>query len=44
MSNKNRIDEFIEQCILKGWIVNNISVDNMLTINAKQEEIIEFDN
>lgn len=44
MSNKNRIDEFIEQCILKGWIINNISVDNMLTINAKQEEIIEFDS
>ena len=43
MSNKNRIDEFIEQCILRGWIVNNISVDNMLVINAKQEELIEFD-
>ncbi len=44
MNNKNRIDEFIELCKLRNWIVNNISIDNMLTINVKQEEIIEFEN
>lgn len=36
----NRIDEFINQCSLRGWLVNKIDIENRVDIyNIAQEEI-----
>ncbi len=36
----NRIDEFIQRCSLRGWIVNRIDIENRIDIyNAAQVEI-----
>ena len=39
----NRINEFIHQCSLNGWIVNRINIENQVEIFAKAEENIIFD-
>lgn len=40
MNGVNRIDEFINSCSFKGWIVNKIDVDNRIDIyNAVNEDI-----
>lgn len=37
----NRIQDFITACTLRGWIVNEINLENKLTLyNKNQEEII----
>ena len=43
MFGVNRINEFIQQCQFRGWLVNRLSVENMNTINLQAEEEIEFD-
>lgn len=36
----NRIDEFINQCSLRGWLVNKVDIENRVEIyNNAQEEI-----
>ncbi len=36
----NRIDEFINQCSLRGWLVNKVDIENRVDIyNIAQEEI-----
>lgn len=40
----NRIDEFIQQCSLRGWLVNRVDVDNRIDIYNLAEETIEFDD
>lgn len=39
----NRIDEFIKNCTLNGWLVNVIDVDNRIDIHQKFNEEIEFE-
>lgn len=39
----NRIDDFIQQCSLKGWLVNRVNVENRIDIYETADEIIEFD-
>lgn len=39
----NRIDDFIKACILRGWIVNRIDVQNQLDIYASGQEEIHFE-
>ncbi|MEA4874290.1 S8 family peptidase, partial [Anaerorhabdus sp.] len=39
----NRIEEFIQQCSLRGWLVNKVDVINQLEIYNKAQEIIVFD-
>ena len=39
----NRIDEFIKNCTLNGWLVNKIDVQNRIDINKKINEDIEFE-
>lgn len=39
----NRIDEFIKNCYLNGWIVNEIDIQVKLDINQKVNEDIEFE-
>lgn len=43
MSGVNRIDDFIKLCMVRGWIVNRIDIDNRVDIYSKAEEEIDFD-
>jgi hypothetical protein len=38
----NRIDEFIKNCHLNGWLVNTIDIQNRIDIHEKVNEEIEF--
>lgn len=42
MYGNNRIDDFIKLCMVRGWIVNRIDIDNQIDIYNKAEEEIEF--
>ncbi len=39
----NRIDEFIKNCTLNGWLVNRLDVQTRIDINKKINEEIEFE-
>ena len=39
----NRIQDFIMACTLRGWIVNEINLENRLTLYTKNQEEIIFD-
>lgn len=39
----NRINEFIKNCVLSGWLVNKIKVENKIEIHQKASENIEFE-
>ena len=39
----NRIDEFIKNCILNGWLVSTVDVKQRIKINQKLSEEINFD-
>jgi hypothetical protein len=39
----NRIDEFIRNCTLNGWLVNSIDVQNRIEINRIVNEEVEFE-
>ncbi|MCH5172570.1 MAG: hypothetical protein J1F31_07070, partial [Erysipelotrichales bacterium] len=39
----NRIQDFIMACTLRGWIVNEITLENKLTLYNKNQEEITFD-
>ncbi|MDD7884153.1 S8 family peptidase [Metamycoplasma hyosynoviae] len=43
MNGVNRIDEFIRNCTLNGWLVNTIDVKNRINIHQKINEEIEFE-
>lgn len=42
INGKNRIETFIQQCQLKGWLVNRIDVENKIDIYTKLQEEIKF--
>lgn len=43
MNGVNRIDDFIKLCMVRGWLVNQIDVQNQIDIYNKAEEEIEFE-
>ena len=43
MNGVNRIDEFIKNCHLNGWLVNLIDVDNRVDIHQKVNEEIKWE-
>lgn len=43
MHGKNRINDFIQMCQVKGWIVNRIDVNNRIDVYNTAEEMIEFE-
>lgn len=43
MNDVNRIDEFIKLCMVRGWLVHRIDVQNQIDIYSKAEEEIEFE-
>jgi hypothetical protein len=44
MNGVNRIDEFTKLCLLKGWLVNIIDIQNQIDIYNKLDEEIIFEN
>jgi len=42
MDGVNRIDEFIQKCSLRGWIVNKVDIQNRLDIYNAAEVEIDF--
>lgn len=42
MNGVNRIDDFIKNCTLNGWLVNVVDVRNRIDIHKKVNEDIEF--
>ena len=42
MSGQNRIDDFIKLCMVRGWIVNQIDINNRFDIYNKSEEDLSF--
>lgn len=43
MDGVNRIDEFINNCFLNGWLVNVVDINNRIKIYHTAQEKIEFD-
>lgn len=43
MMGENRIDDFIKLCMLRGWIVNQIVIENRVEVYEKAEEDISFE-
>ncbi len=43
MKGINRIDEFIKNCTLNGWLVREIDVENRVDIHQKINEEIVFE-
>ena len=43
MNGVNRIEEFIRNCHLNGWLVNKIDVQNRINLHEKVNEEIEFE-
>ena len=39
----NRINEFINQCSLRGWLVNKIDIENRIDVYNIAQEEIEFE-
>lgn len=44
MNGKNRIDDFKKLCIMHGWIVNEIDVENQINVYNKAEEELKFNS
>lgn len=38
----NRINDFIRQCELRGWLVSRVDVDNRVEIYNKAQEVVAF--
>ena len=43
MNGVNRFEDFKRLCMARGWLVNELDVQNQLDIYLKAEENIEFD-
>lgn len=43
MNGVNRIDDFIKMCMTRGWLVNQLDMENQLDVYAKAEEEIDFE-
>ena len=43
IKGENKIEDFIQNCELKGWLVNHIDVNNQVEIYNKAEQEVVFD-
>lgn len=43
MNGVNRISDFIKMCMARGWLVNQLDIENQLDVYAKAEEDIVFE-
>ncbi|NBH82138.1 hypothetical protein D7X88_07885 [bacterium C-53] len=44
MNGVNRMDDFIKMCMARGWLVNQLDIENQMDIYAKAEEDIVFES
>ncbi|MDB5160195.1 MAG: serine protease [Candidatus Saccharibacteria bacterium] len=44
INGQNRIDDFIRQCELRGWLVSKLDIDNSVEIYAKSQEFVSLDS
>ena len=44
INGENRINDFIRQCELRGWLVSKLDVDTSIEIYAKAQEFVPLDN
>lgn len=47
LRSRNGIDRhanFIKACQARGWVVNNLNVENLLSVTAKMEQTVEFED
>lgn len=43
MNGVNRIDDFIKMCMARGWLVNQLDVQNQIEVYTKAEEEVVFE-
>ena len=43
MNGVNRIDEFIRNCNLNGWLITQLDVENRINLHQKVNEVIELE-
>jgi hypothetical protein len=43
MNGVNRIDDFVNLCMARGWLVSKLDVQNRIDIYSKAEEEIRFE-
>ena len=43
MNGVNRIEDFIQQCSLRGWLVNRLNVEQRIDVYHTAEETVEFE-
>ena len=43
LDGENRIEEFIQRCSLRGWLVSKVDVESRIEVFAKIQEEIEFE-
>ena len=43
MHGVNRYDDFVKLCMVRGWIVHKIDIDNRVDVYNKAEEEVVFD-
>ena len=43
MNGVNHIDEFMKLYMIRGWLVNEIDIQNQMDVYEKAEEEIEFE-
>lgn len=44
IKGRNRIEEFIRQCVSRGWLVSRVEIENRIEIYNKAEEDIVFED
>ena len=40
---QNRLDEFRQHCLMRGWLVNSVNVENLIEVRNKAEEDIVWE-
>ncbi|OWV14943.1 S8 family peptidase [Fibrobacter sp. UWH1] len=40
---QNRLDEFKQRCLMRGWLVNHVNIENLVEVRNKAEEDIVWE-
>ena len=43
MNGVNRIVDFVKMCMVRGWLVSEIDIENQNTIYTKAEEEVDWE-
>lgn len=44
INGMNRIEDFIQGCIMNNWFVNKVNIENKIDIYATAEDVLRFDD